>query len=85
MAGGIDEVEVAEKTRQTNGQTWGWTDERTDYQPMAGGIDEVEAAVNSVVDDVSSVQPTLILKVPLKLVIDVANHRLEAEKDKQQH
>ena len=47
---------------------------------MARGINEVEAAVNSVVDDVSPVQPTLILEVPLKLVIYVADHWLEAEK-----
>ena len=50
--------------------------------PMAGRVDEVEAAVHTVVHNVSSVQATLILQVLLKLLVYVANHRFEAERQR---
>lgn len=45
---------------------------------MSEGGDEVEAAVDSVVHDVSSVQPALIVEVALKLVINVLDNGFEA-------
>lgn len=44
---------------------------------MAERGDEIEAAVNSVVDDVSAIQPALIVEVALKLVVDVADDGAE--------
>lgn len=46
---------------------------------MASRINEVEAAVDSVVNDVATVEAWLVLQVALELVIDVLDNRLEAE------
>ena len=46
---------------------------------MAKWRDEVEAAVDSVILDVSSVQPALISEVLFKLLVDVVLYRLPAE------
>ena len=46
---------------------------------MPCGVDEVEAAVHPVVDNMSPVETALIVQVPLKLVVNVVNHRLETE------
>lgn len=40
---------------------------------------EVEAAVHPVVHDVPSVQPTLIVEVALKLIVNVLDDGLEAD------
>ena len=74
------DFKLSNKRNKNQKEELSGTVRQEDYQPMAWGVDEVEAAVHSVVDDVSSVQPTLILQIPLKLVIYVANHWLEAEK-----
>lgn len=44
---------------------------------MARRVDKVKAGVDPVVHNVSSVQSTLIIQIPLKLIINVANNRLE--------
>lgn len=46
---------------------------------MTSRIDEVETTVNSIVNNVAAVQTRLVLKVALKLVIDVLDDWLEAE------
>lgn len=46
---------------------------------MASRIDEVEAAMDSVVNNMATVEARLILKVALKLVVDVLDNRPEAE------
>lgn len=46
---------------------------------MSKWRDEVEAAVHPVVHYVSSVQPTLIMEVPLKLIVNVLDDGLKAE------
>lgn len=45
--------------------------------PMAQWGDEIEAAVNSVVDNVSTIEAALVVEVALKLVIDVADNGVE--------
>lgn len=45
---------------------------------MSQGGNEVEAAVNSVVNNVSTIESTLIMEVALKLVINVADNGTEA-------
>lgn len=45
--------------------------------PMAKRGDEIEAAVNSVVNDVSTIKTALIMEVALKLVINVADNGAE--------
>lgn len=45
---------------------------------MASRVDEVEAAMDSVVDNVATVEARLILQVALKLVIDITDDGLEA-------
>lgn len=45
---------------------------------------EVEAAVHPVVHNVSSVQPTLVTKVALKLIVDVLDDRPKAGIGKKQ-
>lgn len=45
---------------------------------MSQGGNEVEAAVNSVVNNVSTIESTLIMEVALKLVINVADNGAEA-------
>lgn len=49
---------------------------------MSEGGDEVEAAVHPVVDDVPSVQTTLVVQVPLKLLVNVGDDRLKTERHK---
>lgn len=44
---------------------------------MASRIDEVEAAMDSVVNNVATVEARLILQVALKLVIDITDDGLE--------
>lgn len=46
--------------------------------PVAKRGDEIEAAVNSVVDNVSTVQAALIVEVTLKLVVNVTDDGAEA-------
>lgn len=46
--------------------------------PVAKRGDEIEAAVNSVVHNVSTIQAALVVEVPLKLVVDVADDGAEA-------
>jgi len=41
--------------------------------------DEIKATVDSSVDDVSSVQPTLVFQELLKLSIDILHYCLEAD------
>jgi len=41
--------------------------------------DEIEAAVNSTVDNISSVQPTFVLQILLKLSVDILHDCLEAK------
>jgi len=41
--------------------------------------DEIETAVNSTVDNISSVQTTFVLQVLLKLSVNVLNDRIEAK------
>lgn len=53
--------------------------------PVSKWRDEVEAAVDSVVYDVSAVQATLVMKVTLKLVINVLDDSLKAEDTHTQH
>ena len=53
--------------------------------PVAGRVDEVEAAVNSVIDDVATVETTLVLQVLLVLVVDVLDDILETNNNKPQH
>ena len=48
--------------------------------PVSEGRDEVEAAVHPVVHYVSSVQAALIVEVSLKLIVDVLDDGLEADK-----
>jgi len=47
--------------------------------PVHRWADEIEAAVDSTVDDVSSIQSTFILQILLKLSVDVLHDRLETE------
>lgn len=51
---------------------------------MPEGGDEVEAAVHPVVDDVPPVQAALVVQVPLKLLVDVADDGFKAERHKYQ-
>lgn len=44
---------------------------------MAERGDEIEATVNSIVNDVSAIKTALVMEVPLKLVIDVADNGAE--------
>ena len=53
--------------------------------PVSEGRDEVEAAVDPVVHDVSPVQPALVVKVALKLVVDVLDDGLEAVAGRRRH
>lgn len=46
--------------------------------PVSKRRDEVKAAVYSVVNDVSAVQSALIVKISLKLIIDILDDRLKA-------
>ena len=46
---------------------------------MADRVDEVEAAVYAVVDDVSSIQTTLILKISLKLIVNILDDLTETK------
>lgn len=46
------------------------------YEPVSEGRYEVEAAVNAVVDDVTSVEAALVAEEPLELLIDVLDYRL---------
>jgi len=45
--------------------------------PVRCWTDKKEAAVDSTVDNVSSVQPAFILQILLKLSVDVLHNRLE--------
>lgn len=45
--------------------------------PVAQRGDEVEAAVNSIVNNVSTIQTALVMEVALKLVINVADDGAE--------
>ena len=47
---------------------------------MSGGGDEVETAVHSVVGHQASVHPRLRVQVVLKLVVNVVDDRLPAER-----
>lgn len=47
------------------------------HSPVSEWRDEVEAAVHPVVHDVPSVQPALIVKIALKLVVNVLDDGLE--------
>ena len=49
------------------------------YLPMTGGVDEVKTTVNSVVHNIPSVKPTLIVQVFVKLVVNIFNHIFVAE------
>lgn len=42
--------------------------------------DEVEATVDTIIHDVSAVQAALVVQVSLKLIIDVGNDGVKAEK-----
>lgn len=46
---------------------------------MSKRRNEVEAAMHSVVHYVSAIQPTLIMEVPFKLIVDVLDDGLKAE------
>lgn len=50
--------------------------------PMAERGDEIEAAVNSIVNNVSTIKAALIMEVALKLVIDVADNGAETAWEK---
>jgi len=45
---------------------------------MAGGLDEVDASVNTVIDQLCSVHPVLLLEVRVEPGLDVVNDRLPA-------
>lgn len=51
--------------------------------PMSKWRYKVETAVHPVVHNVSSVQPTLIVEVSLKLIVNVLDDGLEAAKKRQ--
>ena len=46
---------------------------------MSARVDEIEAAVDTVVFDVSPVQPRLVTEILVILVVDVVNYGLPAE------
>jgi len=48
--------------------------------PMSKWRNEIKAAVHSVVHYVPSVQPTFIMEVSFKLIVNVLDDGLEAEK-----
>ena len=50
---------------------------------MTGGVDEVETAVYAIVDNVPSIQATLVFQVLLKLVVYVLYDLTEAGQTKQ--
>lgn len=49
---------------------------------MSKRRDEIKAAVNAIINDVPSVQATLIMQVALKLIIDILNDCFETEEKK---
>lgn len=51
------------------------------HSPVSEGRDKVEAAVHPVVHDVPPVQAALVVQVPLKLLVDVGDDRLETGRD----
>lgn len=46
--------------------------------------DEIKAAVNPVINNMTSVQSTFIVQIPLKLLINVGNNCLKAEEQRKQ-
>jgi len=48
------------------------------YRPMSTGVDEIKTAMYSSIDNVTSVQAGLILKILLILGVDVRHNRLVA-------
>ena len=54
------------------------------HLPVSGGGDEVETAVHSVVGHQASVHPRLGVQVVLKLVVNVVDDRLPAERGTRQ-
>lgn len=51
--------------------------------PMSKWRNEVKAAVHSIVHNMSSIQPTLIMEVSLKLIVDVLDDCLKTENREQ--
>lgn len=52
----------------------------SDHVPVSKGGNEVEAAMNPVVHDVASVQATLVVQVPFKLLVDVGDDCLKTDR-----
>lgn len=52
----------------------------SDHVPMSKGGNEVEAAMHPVVHDVASVQATLVMQVPFKLLVNVGDDCLKADR-----
>ena len=49
------------------------------YLPVSEGRNKVKATVHPVIDDVPSVQTTLVMQVPFELLVDVGDDCLKAE------
>lgn len=49
------------------------------FLPMAIWRNKIETAVHSVIDDITTIESTLVSKKSLKLVVNVLNYGSEAE------